>query len=388
MKRMIMFLLLIIIFLFIPKFYLLAYQKKWKVGVFDIKGFSKTSDILSNSFKKSLLTLLSIEFYTIDITNSTIDKQEVIRSSVNSSVNFSIFGFISEQHKNDFTLVLQLVDVANQEVKLTKEYSFEYNKDDTEKVFETIDNVTQDFKEGVLKTLPKYREELAVEYVKKIEEIKIKVDIPGTFFVSFLVNMYINPMLGIETVLLTPSIFVKYINTKNGGIFGNGWFIGGMISEFASIILTKSTNVHLFFLNFVGREISVFGGTEVLKFDRMNFGIGLDLLLIRGHLIRYSSTDSMNREIGLILRPIFHFNFNTFDIFIIPTYYSEQFGFTKLIYERDINGYLSLDTMVSIYLMPSLTLDLIAGLSRLSFYERLEVTDYRVSFGISKYFRF
>ena len=371
----------------------LGEQNKWKVGIFNIKGFNKTSDILANSFKKSLSTLLSREFDIVDIPTSTLSRKNIVKDSINRNVNFSIYGFITETTLNNFTLVLQLVDITNMEVKLDKKYSIEYDGVDVEKVFNTIDNVTEDFKEGITKTIPKYKEELALEYVKKIEERKTEIDIPGNFYISLILNVH--KVNDLDLVTLNNEISIKYINTTSGGIFRNGWFAGIKFFDpvFSIKLSTPANSINN--LDFsVGNEISFFAGTEVANFSNIILGIGLNFLLVKGHVVFTPDYSNIyNTTLSFSLRPMLHLNYQSINILIIPTYLSPELRFLSFEKDLRIKDYLGINIVVNANVTEELSLEVVGEISSFNLDQgispiTLPGLDYKLGIGISKYFHF
>ncbi|MCS7298810.1 MAG: hypothetical protein RMJ37_02455 [Spirochaetia bacterium] len=238
---------------------------KWKIGIFNIESFDVVGSGVANAIKKSSLLILSRDFDMTDINTNLIDRNEVLNEGTKSKVDFSIYGFVSKKSKNQYRLVLHLLDVANKSVKVSREYEFEY---DVDRIFEVIDSVVEDFREGANKVLPKYEESLAVEYRKIIEERFEEVTVPGRFLISFNILSYFFD-LGFT---IYPSIAFRYINNSKGGLLGNGWFAGFSIPSLLISFNTNKTRV-----GNTSKEISVYLGTKIIG----PIGLGIDFLVIR-----------------------------------------------------------------------------------------------------------
>lgn len=263
---------------------------KWKIGIFNIMSFDVTSSSLANAIKRSSLLILSRDFQTIDINTNLISRNEVLKESSKSEVDFAIYGFIKKKSDDKYRLVLHLSDIANKRVKTSKEYELRYDPDE---IFEVIDTAVEDFRNGVQKVLPKYEESLAIEYRRIIQKRVEDIDIPGRFLFSLNLTSYFSE----STFVAHPFISFKYINNSRGGLLGNGWFAGLNIPS-----LLLSFNDKGIAGRDISKEASVYIGTKVIG----PLGVGLDLMLIR---LLWD-----NNPLPFQPRPCIHLNIADFDI--------------------------------------------------------------------------
>ncbi|MEN2997445.1 MAG: hypothetical protein ABDH28_00175 [Brevinematia bacterium] len=282
--------------LFLTFFVELSFAK-WKIGVFDIMGFDTIGNAVANAIKRSSLLILSRDFQTSDIVTNLIDKNKILEESTKSRVDFSIYGFVIKGSESRYRLVLQLLDVANRSVKITKEYQFEY---DTGRIFETIDSVVEDFKSGVYKVIPKYDETIAVEYRKVIEQRLEEVHIPGRFLISLNIISYFSD----PSFVVYPSLAFRYINNSQGGLLGNGWFAGIGIP---SVLIYLTSSDLTWIVHTLSKELSTYAGTKIVE----PVGIGVDFLLFKSLW-----TDSLSFQ----LRPCIHINIYDFNIIAFLTF--------------------------------------------------------------------
>ena len=295
----------------------LAYgQDAWKVCFFNISHDGKnTSDIVSRAVKSSVSGFLKRDFVLIDITNTTtiLSKDDAYLIALSNGVEFAIFGYVSQQEQR-MELVLELIDVANKLVKLSKSYDFFY---DVDEIFNTIDTIVVDFTEGIKKVIPKYEETAVVEYREKIKQQQAKLEIPGTFTPSVYLSMYLMPLgdrRGNNIISLYPEISLKYQTTK-GSLFGNGWFIGlnSILSFMAMNYAT--TNVANLDPSPMGAKINLYSGINLTDW----LGIGIDMILFKEiDIIDYEQQGNIlhisDRSIGMDFTPMIKFSFGNLDI--------------------------------------------------------------------------
>jgi TolB-like protein len=297
----------------------LAYgQDAWKVCFFSISHDGKnTSDIVSRAVKSSVSGFLKRDFVLIDITNTTtiLSKDDAYLIALSNGVEFAIFGYVSQQEQR-MELVLELIDVANKLVKLSKSYDFFY---DVDEIFNTIDTIVVDFTEGIKKVIPKYEETAVVEYREKIKQQQEKLEIPGTFTPSVYLSMQLMPLgdrRGNNIISLYPEISLKYQTTK-GSLFGNGWFIGlnSILSFMAMNYAT--TNVANLDPSPMGVKINLYSGINLTDW----LGIGIDMILFKEiDIIDYEQQGDRNilhisdRSIGMDFTPMIKFSFGNLDI--------------------------------------------------------------------------
>lgn len=304
MRRVFLFLLILMFFVNIEG----IAENNWRLGIFNIKSDDKVGSSLANSIKRSSLLILSKDFETVDIISDFINKERVLRESVKSKVDFSIYGFISKKEK-DYSLILELVDIGNKEVKVSREYSLVYEE---EKVFDTIDSIVSDFREGVKKVIPKYDEEIALEIRRKIEQREMELKIPGEFSINLSLR-FVN--LSDRDGVIYPSIKFLYVNNTGGGIFGNGWFVGFEFPDMINRISLYGGSRNFF----SGKEISIFTGTKLFSF----LGVGVDFLFVKGIIIKVPQGEGDN-SIDFLLRPFVYLNFGNISALITPTFFSEN----------------------------------------------------------------
>jgi len=294
----------------------LAYgQDAWKVCFFSISHDGKnTSDIVSRAVKSSVSGFLKRDFVLIDITNTTaiLSKDDAYLIALSNGVEFAIFGYVSQQEQR-MELVLELIDVANKLVKLSKSYDFFY---DVDEIFNTIDTIVVDFTEGIKKVIPKYEETAVVEYREKIKQQQEKLEIPGTFTPSVYLSMQLMPFEDERIISLYPEISLKYQTTK-GSLFGNGWFIGlNSILSF-SAVNSATTNVNNLGSSPMGAKINLYSGINITDW----LGIGIDMILFKEiDIIDYEQQGDRNilhisdRSIDMAFTPMIKFSFGNLDI--------------------------------------------------------------------------
>ena len=290
----------------------LAYgQDAWKVCFFNISHDGKnTSDIVSRAVKSSVSGFLKRDFVLIDITNipSILSKDDAYLIALSNGVEFAIFGYVSQQEQR-MELVLELIDVANKLVKLSKSYDFFYDADE---IFNTIDTIVVDFTEGIKKVIPKYEETAVVEYREKIKQQQEKLEIPGTFTPSVYLSMHLMNFKGERIISLYPEISLKYQTTK-GSLFGNGWFIGlNSILSF-SAVNSATTNVANLEPSPMGAKINLYSGINLTDW----LGIGIDMIFHKEiDIIDYEQQGLHihNRSIDTAFTPMIKFSFVNLDI--------------------------------------------------------------------------
>lgn len=374
---------------FVMFFYLFSFcgfaQDKWRIGIVDIKSYDVRGSSIANSIKKSSLLLLSRDFYTFDIQTNITFRYDLVKLGIDRKVDFLIYGVI-RMNTNNYYLVLQLIDVVNKEVKLTRKYSFVYNPDE---IFDTIDRIVFDFKEGIFKVIPKYEESLALEIRKKIEEKEVKVEIPGEFSVSFYFNSLFSYLISNGDF----SVAFRYVNDSIGGVFGNGWFGGFWFSEFlGSIKFSVSENYNRLDYQGVGKQFSLFLGTKIFNY----LGVGLSFLLVRNVPVIENNVYGSARSISFFFRPVFYLNFFNFGVFITPSYISKN-GFSfgiPLMFDSDIQdlNYGGLDIGIffrlfqEYYIEGGVIFENLNGIGHGGRY--FEGSDFMISVGVSRVFRF
>jgi hypothetical protein len=295
----------------------LAYgQDAWKVCFFSISHDGKnTSDIVSLAIKSSVSGFLKRDFILINITNtpSILSKDDAYLIALSNGVEFAIFGYVSQQEQR-MKLVLELIDVANKLVKLSKSYDFFY---DVDEIFNTIDTIVVDFTEGIKKVIPKYEETSIVEYREKIKQQQEKLEIPGTFTPSVYLSMYLMTLGDRESNNITsvyPEISLKY-QTIKGSLFGNGWFIGlNSILSFRAMN-SATTNVNNLESSPMGAKINLYSGINITDL----LGIGIDMILFKEiDIINYKQQGNIlhisDRSIGMAFTPMIKFSFGNLDI--------------------------------------------------------------------------
>jgi len=322
----------------------LAYgQDAWKVCFFNISHDGEnTSDIVSRAVKSSVSGFLKRDFVLIDITNTTtiLSKDDAYLIALSNGVEFAIFGYVSQQ-KQRMELVLELIDVANKLVKLSKSYDFFY---DVDEIFNTIDTIVVDFTEGIKKVIPKYEETAVVEYREKIKQQQEKLEIPGTFTPSVYLSMHLIPLRdseGNNIISVYPEISLKYQTTK-GSLFGNGWFIGlNSILSF-SAVNSATTNVANLEPSPMGEKMNLCSGINLTDW----LGIGIDMIFHKEiDIIDYEQQGDRNilhihnRSIDMAFTPMIKFSFGNLDI---PVFF--------LIMNNDFQSFITLGTKEIEYL--------------------------------------
>ncbi|MCX8029659.1 MAG: hypothetical protein N2712_06675 [Brevinematales bacterium] len=299
-------------FLLIFTINLLSYsQNKWKLGIFNIESYDKIGSSIANSIKKSSLLILSREFNTYDINTNSTSREFTLKNSIKEKIDFSIYGLIIQINDKEYKLVLQLIDVANAEIKLSRTYKFEY---DPEKIFETIDSVVVDFSKGVNEQLPQYDENLAEEYRKIIEQRTTNVNVPGKFLLGASATFSFYD-IGISSLHL--GITFKYLNNSSGGIFNEGWFANINFPDIVSRISLSTTNISDIF---IGKEISASVGSKIFDF----IGVGIDFLLLRQTIKKgFQEAEIHTKTLAFILRPLLYFNIEPLNIFLTLTQLSD-----------------------------------------------------------------
>jgi hypothetical protein len=291
----------------------LAYgQDAWKVCFFSISHDGKnTSDIVSLALKSSVSGFLKRDFILINITNtpSILSKDDAYLIALSNGVEFAIFGYVSQQEQR-MKLVLELIDVANKLVKLSKSYDFFY---DVDEIFNTIDTIVVDFTEGIKKVIPKYEETSIVEYREKIKQQQEKLEIPGTFTPSVYLSMYLMTLGDREGNNITsvyPEISLKYQTTK-GSFFGNGWFIGlNSILSF-SAVNSATTNVANLESSPMGAKINLYSGINLTDW----LGIGIDMVFHKEiGIINYTQWKLEKISTDIAFTPMIKFSFGNLDI--------------------------------------------------------------------------
>jgi hypothetical protein len=291
----------------------LAYgQDAWKVCFFSISHDGKnTSDIVSLAVKSSVSGFLKRDFILINITNtpSILSKDDAYLIALSNGVEFAIFGYVSQQEQR-MKLVLELIDVANKLVKLSKSYDFFY---DVDEIFNTIDTIVVDFTEGIKKVIPKYEETSIVEYREKIKQQQEKLEIPGTFTPSVYLSMYLMTLGdkdGNNIISVYPEISLKYQTTK-GSLFGNGWFIGlNSILSF-SAVNSATTNVNNLSSSPIGVKINLYSGINLTDW----LGIGIDMIFHKEiGMINYTQWKLEKISTDIAFTPMIKFSFGNLDI--------------------------------------------------------------------------
>jgi hypothetical protein len=291
----------------------LAYgQDAWKVCFFSISHDGKnTSDIVSLAVKSSVSGFLKRDFILINITNtpSILSKDDAYLIALSNGVEFAIFGYVSQQEQR-MKLVLELIDVANKLVKLSKSYDFFY---DVDEIFNTIDTIVVDFTEGIKKVIPKYEETSIVEYREKIKQQQEKLEIPGTFTPSVYLSMYLMTLgdrEGNNIISVYPEISLKYQTTK-GSLFGNGWFIGLNSILSSSAMNSATTNVNNLSSSPIGVKINLYSGINITDW----LGIGIDMIFHKEiGIINYTQWKLEKRSIDMAFTPMIKFSFGNLDI--------------------------------------------------------------------------
>jgi len=290
----------------------LAYgQDAWKVCFFNISHDGKnTSDIVSRAVKSSVSGFLKRDFVLIDITNipSILSKDDAYLIALSNGVEFAIFGYVSQQEQR-MELVLELIDVANKLVKLSKSYDFFYDADE---IFNTIDTIVVDFTEGIKKVIPKYEETAVVEYREKIKQQQEKLEIPGTFTPSVYLSMHLMNFKGERIISLYPEISLKYQTTK-GSLFGNGWFIGLNSILYFRAVNFDTINVNNLGSSPMGAKINLYSGINLTDW----LGIGIDMIFHKEiDIIDYEQQGLHihNRSIDTAFTPMIKFSFVNLDI--------------------------------------------------------------------------
>jgi hypothetical protein len=320
----------------------LAYgQDAWKVCFFNISHDGKnTSDIVSLAVKSSVSGFLKRDFILINITNtpSILSKDDAYLIALSNGVEFAIFGYVSQQEQR-MELVLELIDVANKLVKLSKSYDFFY---DVDEIFNTIDTIVVDFTEGIKKVIPKYEETFIVEYREKIKQQQEKLEIPGTFTPSVYLSMHLMTLGDREGNNITsvyPEISFKYQTTR-GSLFGNGWFIGlNSILSFSAVNFA-TTNVNNLGSSPMGAKINLYPGINITDW----LGIGIDMILFKEiDIINYEQQGNIlhisDRSIDMAFTPMIKFSFGNLDI---PLFI--------LVMSRDFQSFITLGTKEIEYL--------------------------------------
>jgi len=332
----------------------LAYgQDAWKVCFFNISHDGKnTSDIVSRAVKSSVSGFLKRDFVLIDITNTTtiLSKDDAYLIALSNGVEFAIFGYVSQQEQR-MKLVLELIDVANKLVKLSKSYDFFY---DVDEIFNTIDTIVVDFTEGIKKVIPKYEETAVVEYREKIKQQQEKLEIPGTFTPSVYLSMYLMTLGDREGNNITsvyPEISLKYQTTK-GSLFGNGWFIGlNSILSF-SAVNSATTNVNNLGSSPMGAKINLYSGINITDW----LGIGIDMVFHKEiGIINYTQWKLENRSIDMAFTQMIKFSFGNLDIPLFILIMNNDFqSFITLVTNgiEDLRGDFSNFSMTSIEIRP------------------------------------
>jgi len=376
----------------------LAYgQDAWKVCFFSISHDGKnTSDIVSLAVKSSVSGFLKRDFILINITNtpSILSKDDAYLIALSNGVEFAIFGYVSQQEQR-MKLVLELIDVANKLVKLSKSYDFFY---DVDEIFNTIDTIVVDFTEGIKKVIPKYEETAIVEYREKIKQQQEKLEIPGTFTLSVYLSMYLMTLGDREGNNITsvyPEISLKYQTTK-GSFFGNGWFISlNSILSFSAVNFA-TTNVANFGSSPMGVKINLYSGINITDW----LGIGIDMIFHKEiGMINYTQWKLEKRSTDMAFTPMIKFSFGNLDIPLFILIMNNDFqSFITLVTKgiEDLRRDFSNFSMTSIEIKPlykiSKTLNIEAkiGFDRITYtsnlpgnYQPMEVTFINPSLGIS-----
>ncbi|MGC8870920.1 MAG: hypothetical protein ACP5PT_07520 [Brevinematia bacterium] len=321
----------------------------WTVGIYNIKSYDTTTSSIATSIKSSISLILSKRFNIVRIDEDTIDKKELLKRSVKGKIDFVIYGFIIKKDHQTYTLILQLQDVANESIKLSRDYSFEYNPD---LIFEAIDKIVADFSDGILRVVPKYEENLAIEYRKKIKEKETLFRVPGNFFVSLLLNNYTTIQDNYTSSIIYPSISFRYVNDTEGGIFGKGWFSYIEIPDpIVSLRLFQDSQESSSF--FFGKEAKIGLGTKIVNY----FGLGIEFLIVKEFkfLFSYNSYNEVrNLMLSFTLYPSFYITIlDKLSIFFSEIYYSPQ-GFSLSLKIGDLS-----DSNIEILKLSSTTLKLV-----------------------------
>lgn len=306
---------------------LYGHTNTWILGISELGYNDKISSSIANSIKRSSMLILSKEFKIVDVKDIVKDRIKALNTGIRNKVDFMIFGNIFKKGET-YVLVLQLIDILKEEVKISKLYEFEY---DTQNIFEVIDNVVSDFKEGVREVIPKYEEEIAVEYRKLIETRETTVKIPGIFLLGLGLNLFSS--ISSEADFKNASLLLSFSYfSESGGIFGKGWFAGIIIPDIlSSVTLVQNVNTlpHSGKEN-LGKYLPIYIGTKILNF----FGIGTNFRLLEvtsglnsGYLYSYS--------LGYSISPVINLKLGNLRINIFSPYFTLQ----KLSDNQEINDY-------------------------------------------------
>lgn len=330
---------------------------RWNVGIYDIKSYDTTTSSIAKSVKSSMLLILSKNFNMIRIEGEITDKKEILKMSLKEKIDFAIYGFVMKKDDKTYTLVLQLQDIANETIKLSRDYSFVY---DPEMIFDTIDKIISDFSDGILRVVPKYQEEIAVEYRKKLQTKETLFKVPGNFLVSININnsttfqrYNVTNMVYINNVY--PSISFKYLNDTEGGIFGNGWFSYINIPDFITSIEFKSEILKQRPTpKFTGKSLEIGIGTKFFNF----FGMGIEFLFFRqfNYIVSIPNTEDFEFKdipLSMSLYPsLYIVPFKDIQILSSVAYYSREGLSLVLRFMRDDDNYNILENIITVTVNP------------------------------------
>lgn len=290
-----------------------GYPTNWTLGICEINYTDKIGSSLANSIKKSSLLILSRDFQTMNINKSAGNRPNAIEIGKKEKVDFLVYGSVFQKQTN-YLLVLQLVDILREEVKITKSYEFEY---DVDKIFDVIDNIVLDFKEGVKKVIPKYEEQVAIEYRKRIQAVETEIIIPGSFFTGISANLFsfIDERENLNTLSLMLSF--NYFS-EVGGIFSKGWFAGIILPEMLSgwIIGKNETLNTTQDYSSAGKIILIYIGTKIFNF----FGLGINWKIIEASIVKNNNSLEFN-PIESSISPVFNINIEKLKINVCVPYF-------------------------------------------------------------------
>ncbi len=367
----------------------LAYgQETWKICFLDIFYDGKNiSDIVSRAVKSSVSGFLKRDFTLIKITNTQpiLSKNDAYLIGLSNNVEFVIIGYVTYENQT-INLTLELIDVANKIVKLSKYYNFNYDADE---VFNTIDTIVVDFTEGIKKAIPKYEEKTVIEYREKIRKQQIQLEIPGTFIPSVYLSAYIGFEENYNMFSIYPEISLKYQTTR-GSIFNNGWFIG--LNSIISLVGINHTSDEIYDTDSFpwGMKFNIYFGVNIINW----LGVGTEIIFYKE--VPYIETQSFRKlSIDFFLTPMLKFSFGYLDIYTFLFLINTD-GFSSVISiqqgdERDemIFSVVSFEIRATYKISKDLNIEFKAGFDRgiinLLSYEGhpIEITTTGLSLGVS-----